>query len=721
MSETWMSPPEIDYLAKDYASFRQLMLDHLALRVPGWTERSEADLGIVLVEILAYVGDYLSYYQDAVATEAYLGTARRRPSIKRHVRLLDYVLHEGCNARVWVHIQVSAPVTIPKATQLLTHVSTSMPTITIHPNSLAYDEALQGQTKVFETLYNIRLFPEHNEIHLYVEEGEEASLPPGCTSAILLDPKDEHNPGLRLKPGDVVIFEEIKNAATGAKIGVDPTRRVAVRLTGITHSRKASGHVLHVTWADADALPFPLRIAVRQQGDLVSGITVARGNIVLADHGLTVRHEKLPAVLPQQRYRPYLSQVGLTYAVPYQQEQVMKQPASTAMLQDVRSALPVISLFQQSRSAPLKVDANLASGLNALSTSGNLRQQMIAEGVVLSAGTSIRAVHGVGWELHDTLRKRHWLAVPEGQHLNLKTFYRWMLRRDLLSSGPFDSDFTVDMEEDRHTYLRFGFGKQGKQPQPGDRFQVTYRVGGGEIGNVRADTITHIVTDETAIIGVRNPLPAQGGTEPESIEEVRDIAPYAFRTQQCCVTEADYATIALQHPQVQNAVARLRWLGNRPIACIYVQRKRGLPVEAAFIAELSRFVDAYRLAGHALEIHNPYYIGLRVSLRIQLQHYAASSVVGSALAKTLSNNANGFFNPDHFTFGQPIYQSQLIATVMAVPGVQQVEIEQFCRFDTTPSTCVEDISPGPLEIVRLDNDETAPYNGILKIHLEGGL
>src|SRR5213080_823256 len=159
MNETWMSPPEIDYLAKDYASFRQLMLDHLALRVPGWTERSEADLGVVLVEILAYVGDYLSYYQDAVATEAYLGTARRRPSFKRHVRLLDYVLHEGCNARVWMHIQVSAPVTVPKATQLLTHVSTSIPTIAIPPISLAYDEALQGQTKVFETLYTIRLFP----------------------------------------------------------------------------------------------------------------------------------------------------------------------------------------------------------------------------------------------------------------------------------------------------------------------------------------------------------------------------------------------------------------------------------------------------------------------------------------------------------------------------------------------------------------------------------
>ena len=70
--------PEINYLAKDYASFRQLMLDRMAVLMPQWQERNPADLGIALVELLAYVGDYLSYQQDAVATEAYLGTARRR-------------------------------------------------------------------------------------------------------------------------------------------------------------------------------------------------------------------------------------------------------------------------------------------------------------------------------------------------------------------------------------------------------------------------------------------------------------------------------------------------------------------------------------------------------------------------------------------------------------------------------------------------------------------
>ncbi len=96
----------INYLARDYASFRQMLLDRLAQTVPGWKERHVPDIGITLVELFAYVGDNLAYYQDAVATEAYLNTARQRISVKRHARLVDYQLHEGCNARTFMHLNV---------------------------------------------------------------------------------------------------------------------------------------------------------------------------------------------------------------------------------------------------------------------------------------------------------------------------------------------------------------------------------------------------------------------------------------------------------------------------------------------------------------------------------------------------------------------------------------------------------------------------------------
>ena len=81
--------PAIDYLARDFRSLRQVMLDRMSVLIPEWTDRTPADFGVALVELLAYAGDYLSYRQDAVATEAYLDTARRRISVRRHARLVD--------------------------------------------------------------------------------------------------------------------------------------------------------------------------------------------------------------------------------------------------------------------------------------------------------------------------------------------------------------------------------------------------------------------------------------------------------------------------------------------------------------------------------------------------------------------------------------------------------------------------------------------------------
>ena len=58
--------PAIDYLAKDYASFRHLLLAAMAQRVPGWQPTSEADLDQVLIDLFAAAGDEMSDYQDRV-------------------------------------------------------------------------------------------------------------------------------------------------------------------------------------------------------------------------------------------------------------------------------------------------------------------------------------------------------------------------------------------------------------------------------------------------------------------------------------------------------------------------------------------------------------------------------------------------------------------------------------------------------------------------------
>ena len=91
----WEAPPEpkkdpsIDYMAKDYDSFRHTMIAAMIERVPGWQPTSEADFDQVLLELFSVAADELSDYQDRVMNEAYLATARMRVSLAQHALLLD--------------------------------------------------------------------------------------------------------------------------------------------------------------------------------------------------------------------------------------------------------------------------------------------------------------------------------------------------------------------------------------------------------------------------------------------------------------------------------------------------------------------------------------------------------------------------------------------------------------------------------------------------------
>jgi len=80
----------IDYLARDFSSFRKALVDLIPAKIPEWTDRSEADLGVVLIELFAYMGDILSYYQDRLANESFLNTAQERRSVIDHLRLIGY-------------------------------------------------------------------------------------------------------------------------------------------------------------------------------------------------------------------------------------------------------------------------------------------------------------------------------------------------------------------------------------------------------------------------------------------------------------------------------------------------------------------------------------------------------------------------------------------------------------------------------------------------------
>ncbi len=114
--------PAIDLMAKDYDSLLRAMLDLLPARAPGWSDRTEADLGMALLELFAYAGDQLSYLQDRVALEGFLRTATQYESVRKLLRLVDYTLYPGhaASADLVVEAVGNAPLHLPAGFQAST-------------------------------------------------------------------------------------------------------------------------------------------------------------------------------------------------------------------------------------------------------------------------------------------------------------------------------------------------------------------------------------------------------------------------------------------------------------------------------------------------------------------------------------------------------------------------------------------------------------------------
>jgi hypothetical protein len=711
--------PEINYLAKDYGSFRQLIYDRLASIMPDWQEHHVPDLGVTLVELLAYIGDYLSYYQDAVGTEAYLDTARRRISVRRHARLVDYFMHEGNNARAWVTVCTKTDIDPIKASDF--YFITGFPDIKAASGRVVKQVDVEGVPaswyEVFEPLVpgpetEFRFLAAHCEIHFYTWGDLECCLAKGATRATLLDegprqtdPRGEststtpNSAGqasrvLALQPGEVVIFEEVLGPTTGNPADADPAHRHAARLTKVTQSADGllGRLVLEIEWAPEDALPFSLCLSTRLPAPdcrRIDDVSVARGNVVLVDHGRGTAETigPVPAsesvgecacdgsvieggTLPQ-RFNPKLDGAPLTFAQPLPAD----APAFALIVQDPRLALPAV-----------------------------------------------------------------WLQEYGGAVAGGPT---WNARYDLLDSNGDDRYFVAEIDDDGAAHLRFGDSELGRLPDANTSFQAHYRLGNGPAGNVGRETITYLVLREESLsaesIEPRNPLPAQGGTAPEPMTEVKLFAPGAFRARrERAITAEDYAELAQNNPQLQRAAAELRWMGSWYEAHVAIDPLSTEMADAALLDAIAGDLYQYRRIGHDLAVVAARYVPIEVSMEVCVLPDYARGAVKAELLKVFSNRRLsagdlGFFHPDKLTFGEGVYVSRLIAAAKGVAGVDAVRLLKLVRQDDSAPPALTPggesrsipgdgvLSMAAMEIVQLDNDPDFPENGKLEFILRGGL
>lgn len=731
-----LQEPLLDYLAKDYSSFRQLMLDLIPQRNPRWLERNPADLGMVLVELLAYVGDRLSYFQDAVATEAYLDTAHQRISLKRHAKLIDYSMHDGRNAWGFVQLQVNTAGEVPQGTQLLTRITQPLrgqnnppaelpaPVIPIADLDFDTDPALQ-EVLVFETSLRVSPDPLNNQLWLHTWGNRNCCLPKGAIGAYLYGRAEGTSQAIRppLEPGDFLLLEEVKSPVTGLAADADRSHRQVVQivtvedtedtedpvyqneldfedeqtpqLLPITDETQAALPLLKVTWRREDALRFPLCLSAEQpETGPILHISQARGNVIPCDQGRTI-------------------------------EEILPAPRSKSGRTDQRvlalSQTPLT--FQIMPSEPTYTD-----------------RRLLQQGRPHLAGTAGMAQPAVVLTLE---------FPPDEQEL-------WQAVPHLLDSQSFDRHFVVDVDNRGRALLRFGDDVYGRRPVEVDRVIARYRIGNGEAGNLGSEALVHIVQPEAedlidpanpdlppplfpAVEQVYQPLPMQQGTEPETIEEVRQLAPPAFHAEQFrAVTEADYVEVALKLPTVEAAKCIFRHTGSWYTVFVAIHPRDSehlvtLPggrtqLAPDFAQQIRAHLTRYKLAGYDLNLLTAQYVPLEITVQICVApgHFRGDvlQAVGRALSnRQFADGSVGFFHPSQFSFGQSVYLSRLYAVIERVEGVESAVVLEFKRYWDLANGELEAgvIGLEAAEIARLDNDPNSAENGTLTLTAIGGL
>jgi hypothetical protein len=914
------TPPPINYLAKDYGSFRTIMLDRLNQLMPNWGGSSEADLGVALAELISYVGDQLSYRQDAIATEAYIETARSRISLRRHAILVDYHVHDGCNARAWVCVQVAVPLFLDHTITRFYTYAPGMPS-TLAVGAGNEQAALNAGVIVFEPMQDAQLYPELNQLSFYTWGNNNCCLPIGATEATLLGSFPN------LQPGDVLIFQEMMGPQTGDPADADIRHRYAVRLTAVT-TQTAQGQplvdplfeagtgnvivsasqtptpVTEIQWSTDDALQFPVCISSTPPSSdgttqTFTNVSVAFGNVVLADQGFSFTGISLPTVpqptifLPPDpaadrcnpqppqplpvRYRPQVPTgpvpTPITQAVPLALAEspitpgiVQLLPNAFVSLTDANGNICLMVQADQPLAWPqyfgivcvvdgsnfdlsvvfnppgasqpiyletflgltvtptnatnyaptqintysqfIRVPSTYAppgsnpvhfpltptmlsntGPVNLVDTGGSIYLTVqptsptawppnfgiLAQGDQLQPDSfNLLVVYnppsgGLGVQVpvvvetfnnltlatisqtftstsdlitvlsfdeepsptlsaYDLMNYDANQAVPE---ITLttgsgSTAVTWTPEPDLLSASATSTNFVVEIDTDGTAYLRFGDNINGLFPPSGTVFTAAYRLGNGSSGNVGANTLTFFAGDPR-IQACTNPLPATGGVDPETNDQIRRRAPQAFMTQERAITMLDYENVVEMNSQVENAVATLRWTGSWYTVFITAEPQGAGNLTQALQKAIAQNVNRYRLAGQDIQLESPQYVPLQIALTICVDpEYFQADVEQSLLqvlgTQIMPNGQMGLFYPDNFTFGQTVYLSPIYAAAHQVAGVLTVTATVFQP--QGPSTQIYlnagEIPLGPFQIARMDNDPSLPNNGQLTLNMQGG-
>lgn len=242
--------------------------------------------------------------------------------------------------------------------------------------------------------------------------------------------------------------------------------------------------------------------------------------------------------------------------------------------------------------------------------------------------------------------------------------------------------YSLEERPNGKKFARFGDGTFGRKLVPGELITVTYRVGGGSIGNVAEETINTTVDSSPIVASVINNAKTSGGADEQSLEQLRELIPASLRALDRAVSESDYSDLLeATFTEVQTASTERNTSDPGIDLNIYVV-PTGIGItkiteNPALRNRLSTFLERRKMVTVQFAILDAFGIGMLFGIKVYITDTASKATVTSAINSALSD----YFNlqtggPDGagIGFAEQILTENIDDIIKAIPGVERFEL-----------------------------------------------
>lgn len=256
---------------------------------------------------------------------------------------------------------------------------------------------------------------------------------------------------------------------------------------------------------------------------------------------------------------------------------------------------------------------------------------------------------------------------------------QWDLVETLGFSSPYDQVFVVEYVSEGLFVAKFGDGIRGAIPRAGAEAKLSYNITQGVNGNLDSGTITDFKGTPTVeptgaladyTFSITNPNAATGGSDRETIEDMREHLGCSLRTLDRAVTFKDFIDIAKLCPGVDKVGADFTCETG---ISYYITPDKGGEANELLLRELEAYVDMRKVLGVPVQAfpagETQIYVGLTVWGKYGKRAQDIQLLVETALVNEYSYN-----NSD---INRPIYTSDIIALVDNLDAVDHLTLDEL--------------------------------------------